>query len=438
MKSSIEKVDAIRQKITVEIPPEEVEKAFKAALDEVKKEAKIPGFRQGKVPDDMIMSRFGEDVRMEAGKRAVRASYGDAVTSVEAKPISEPHIEAAAPIERGKPFTYTATIEIYPEVVAKDYAGLALTRKKVDVTDDEVENEIQRIRQQMTQLEPVEGAEVGPGMVAMVDFKGTAAGDSFPGSEAENYVVDFGTGSLLQEFEIEIKGMKAGEERDISFDYPAGFFRKELAGKKGEFKVKVKEVRRKVVPELDEEFAKTLGDYKDMAAVRDELKKRIGEYKEGMEQSSLREQAMRALIEKHSDLEVPTALIDSELGNMLEQLKRQYEAHGQKFDANKIDAKRFVSENLKEATDRARGYMVARAISEQEKVEAAEEDVEKRILTMAAQSRSTEQQMKDYLQKNNMMDNIRSQIIFEKTLDLVVEKAKVKTEKPKKEEKSRK
>jgi trigger factor len=434
MKSSIEKVDAIRQKITVEVSPEAVDKAFKAAIDDVKKEAKIPGFRKGKVPDAMIMARFGDDVKMEAAKHAVRASYGEAVTAVEARPISEPHIDVAAPIEKGKPFTYVATIEIYPEVIIKDYAGLSLTRQKVEVADEEVEHEITRIQQQMTQLEPAEGGEVGPGMVAMVDFKGTAGGESFPGSEAENYVVDFGSGSLLQEFEIEIKGMKAGEERAIAFDYPSSFFRKELAGKKGEFKVMVKEVRRKVVPELDEEFAKTLGEYKDMNAVRAELKKRIGEYKEGLETSSLREQAMRSLIEKHAELEVPTALIDAELGNMLEQLKRQYEMRGQKFDADKIDAKRFVSENLKEATDRARGYMVARAISQQENVESSEEEVEKKIEAMAAQSRSTVQQMKDYLNNNNMMDNIRSQIIFETTLNLVVDKAKVKTEKPKKEE----
>jgi trigger factor len=435
MKSSIEKINSIRQKLTVEATAAEVDKALKDAIERVKKDAKMPGFRKGKVPDDMIMKRHGDEVKTEAIREVVRATYPEAVRQTEARPISEPHIEVAGPIEKGKAFTYYATIEIYPEVEAKGYSGLSLTRQKVSVTADEVDAELKRIQHQMTQLEPAEGGEVGPGMVAMIDFKGTAGGKAFAGSEAENYVVDFGTGALLEEFEVEIKGMKSGEEKAISFHYPTGFFRRELAGKKGEFNVKVKEVRRKVVPDLDDEFAKTLGDFKDLSAVKADLKKRIAEYKEGVEQSKLREQAIRALIEKNQDLEVPTSLVDAELGNMLEHIKRQYEARGQKFDVKKVDAKRFVTEHVKEATDRARGYMLARAISEQETVEVTDGDMEQRIAQMAAQSRSTAQQMKDYLNKNKAMDNLRSQIVFEKTLDLVVSKAKIKTEKPKKEKK---
>ncbi len=435
MKSTIEKMSAIRQKITVEVTAEAVDKAMKSAVEKVKKEAKVQGFRKGKVPDEMILQRFEGDVKGEAINLVIRDSYPEAVKETGANPLSQPHIELGGEFEKGKPFTYYATIEVYPEVEPKGYDGLSLTREKVSVAEQEVEVELKRIQQQMTQLEPVESGEVGPGMVAMVDFKGTAGGKSFPGSEAENYVVDFGTGALLPEFETEIEGMKAGEERDIGFHYPTGFFRRELAGKKGEFNVKVKEIRRKVVPELDDEFAKSLGDFKDLAAVKGDLKKRIEEYKESVERSKLREQAIRQLIEKNGDLEVPTPLVDAELGNMLEQLKRQYEAGGQKFDVSKIDAKRFVAENVKEATDRARGYMLVRAISDKEKVEVSEEDIEGKIELMAAQSRSSKQQVKDYVNKNNMMDSIHSQLAFEKTLDLIVDKAKIKTEKPKKADK---
>lgn len=435
MKSSIEKINSIRQKLTVEVDAAQVDRTFSEAIEKVRKEAKIPGFRKGKVPDDIILKQYGDEVRTEAIRAVVRSSYPDAVKATEARPLSEPQIEISGIIEKGKPFKYFATIEIYPEVEAEGYSGLSLTKQKVGVTDDEVEGELKRIQQQMTQLEPAEKGEVGPDMVAMIDFKGTAGGKPFTGSEAENYVVDFGTGALLEEFELQIKGMKGGEEREISFHYPTDFFRRELAGKKGEFNVKVKEVRRKVVPELDDELAKTLGDFKDLKAVRVDLKKKIAEYKENAELGKLREQAIRAVIEKNKDLEVPTALVDAELGNMLEQIKRQYEARGQKFDKEKVDAKRFVNENVKEATDRARGYMLSRAIADQEKVEVADEEVEQRISLMAAQSRNTTQQVKDYLNKNNMMDNLRSQLLFERTLDLVVSKAKIKTETPKKKKK---
>ncbi|MBU0646702.1 trigger factor [Patescibacteria group bacterium] len=432
MKSSVEKINSIRQKITIEVRAASVDKAFKAALEKVRKEAKVPGFRKGKVPDDVILQRFGNDVNVEATKEVISASYPEAIKQAETKPISDPHVDIEKPIEKGKPFTYSATIEIYPEVVATGYEDLSLTRQKVTLTDEEVETELKRLQQQMTQLEPAEGAKISHGIVATIDFKGTAGGKTFPGSEAENYVVDFGTGALLSEFEEQIKGMRAGEEKDISFHYPTDFFRREIAGKKGEFNVKVKELRTKVVPGLDDEFAKSLGDFKDLNAVRADLKKRILEYKERMETAGLREQAIRELIAKHQNLEVPTVLVDSELGNMLEQLKRQYEMQGQKFDTSKIDAKQFVTQNVKEATDRARGYMLARAVSAQEKLEVTDEEMDARISQMAAQSRSTSEQVRDYLNKNNMIDNLRAQVLFEKTLDLMVSKAKIKTEKPKK------
>ncbi len=435
MKSSLENLSPIRQKITVEVSADKVDKAYDAAIEKVRKEATIPGFRKGKVPEDVILKRFGNDVNTEAAKQVISASYPEAIKETDAKPISDPQIEISNPIEKGKPFTYSATIEIYPEVKATGYEGLSLTQQKTTVTDEEVEAELKRLQQQMTQLEPAEGKEIGEGIVATIDFKGTAGGEPFPGSEAENYVVDFGTGALLTEFEAQIKGMKAGEEKEISFHYPTDFFRREMAGKKGEFKVKVKELRTKVVPKLDDEFAKSLGDFKDLNAVRADLKKRIHDYKEGVEKNRLREQAIRELIAKNQNLEVPTVLIDSELGNMLEQIKRQYEMQGQKFDASKIDAKEFVAQNVKEATDRARGYMLARAVAAQEKLEITDEELDAKIAQMAAQSRSTPQQVRDYLNKNKMLDNFRAQILFEKTLDLIVNKAKIKMEKPKKEKK---
>ena len=434
-KQKLETIDSIRRGLEVDISAVQVDKAFSAAIEKVRKEAKLPGFRKGKAPDDVLMKKFGKEIEAEALQGAIRESYPVAVRDAGAMPLSEPRIEPKGRIEKGKPFTYKAIVEVYPEVVAKGYERLTLTTHKVEVTDDEVEAELVKMQRQMTQLEPVPDGEVGPGMLTMIDFDGTAGGKAFPGSKAEDYVVDFGTGSLLEKFEAEIAGMKAGEERSISFHYPTDFFRREIAGKKGEFKVNVKEVRRKVVPELDDGFAKELGDFKTLADVRRELKKRIAAYKEQLLRANLREQAIRALIDKHQGLEVPTALIDAELGNMLEQVKRNAQSRGQKFDASKIDSREFVKKNVGEATERARGYMLVRAISEEKKLEVSDNEIEERINQMAADAKRKVPEVKEYLKKNDMMESLRSQILFEKTLDLVVDKAKIKTEKPKKEKK---
>ncbi|HPM42136.1 MAG TPA: trigger factor, partial [bacterium] len=256
MKASIETISKIKRQITVEATADSVKKAFASAIEKIRKEAKVPGFRKGKVPDNVIEGRFGEDLEVEAIRELVRATYPKAVEETGAKPLADPSVEPVGKIEKGKPFTYKAAFEVYPDFTAEGYEGLKLEQEKVEVVDDEVEGELRRLQRQRTQLEPAPEGALGPGMIAMIDFKGTAGGSAFPGSEAENYVVDFGGGNLLEEFEVQIEGMKASEERDIEFDYPADYFKKEIAGKRGAFNVKVKEVRKKVVPELSDEFAK--------------------------------------------------------------------------------------------------------------------------------------------------------------------------------------
>lgn len=425
MKHSVEQLSAIRRAVTVEVMAEDVEKAFQSAIQKINNEANVPGFRKGKIPEQVILQRFAKDVELEAVRALVRTTFPEAVREEGLSPLSEPEIETPSALLHGQPFTYKAIVEVYPTVAVEGVGGLTLKQMKIEVTDQEVEGELLRLQRQMTQLEPAAEGELGPGMIAMIDFKGTAGGEPFAGSEAENYIVDFGTGALLEEFEVEIKGMKEKEERAISFDYPKDFFKKEIAGKRGEFKVTLKELRRKVVPELNDEFAKELGQFTDLNAVRADIRKRIQEFKERMVASSLREQAIRGLIEKNQGLEVPTALINSELSNMIDQLRQQLEARGQKLDTDKVDPRKFVQENLKEATDRARGFMLVRQVMDEHKIEVTEEELSKRLEEMALEARATAQQVREYLEKNQQLEAVRSQLLFEKTLDMVVSKSKI-------------
>ncbi|MBT3182126.1 MAG: trigger factor [Deltaproteobacteria bacterium] len=438
MKAKLEIVDSIRQAVEVEVSTELVKAAQQTVIEKMKKEVKVPGFRKGKIPNDIIMKKFGEEVQSETMKQIVQDTYPTAVTDAGANPISPPSILPLGELEDGKPFKYKATFEIYPEVEPSGYTGLSLERDKVAVADDEVEMELKKIQQQMTQLEPSADGKVGEGMVAMIDFKGTAAGEVFPGSEAENYVVDFGSGNLLKEFEVQIEGMKANEEREIEFHYPQDYFRKEIAGKKGKFSVKTKEVRKKIVPELNDDFAKEMGKFKNLKEVRTDLKKRIKDFKEQIEKNKLMEQAIRALIDANKDMEVPTALIDSELGNMLEQIKKQYEAQGLPFDDSKINAQEFVKANVEEASNRARGYMLVSAIAKKEEIQVTDEDLDLRLNQIAEQTRQPLANVKQELEKKKQIGQVKSQLIFEKTLDFVVSKSKVKETKPKKAEKAKK
>ena len=432
MKTSLETLDSIKQRLTVEVDGQDVTASRRKVLDEMRKEIQAPGFRKGKVPDDIIIQRHGDEVISETIKQVVRDTYPAAVREAGAKPLGDPRIEPEGKPQPDRPFTYKATFEVYPEVTATGYEKLSLEREKVVVTDEEVEGELGRLQQRMTQLEPMPEGKIGPGTVAVIDFKGTAGGEPFAGSEAENYVVDFGSGRLLEEFEIQIEGMKAGEKRDIQFIYPQDYFKGEVAGKEGKFQITAKEVRRKVVPKIDDEFARELGKYSSIAEVRADLKKKIGEFKEMVERNRLKEQAIRSLIEKHKELQVPFAVIDAELGNMLEQLKQQMAARGQTLDESKFDAREFVQANVKEATDRARGYMVVEAVARQEKIEVSDEELEARVGAMAAQSKRPVPDVRRELQEKGLYERLRGQMRFDKTLDFILDKAKIKMKKAKK------
>lgn len=426
MKAILESISSIKQTLSIEATAELVDKAIASAAEKLKKEVKLPGFRKGKVPDGIIAQRFSDELNLEAIKDLVRATYPTAVAEAKARPLGEPSIEPSGKIERGKPFAYKATFEVYPEFVAAGYEGLKLERVKAEASDEEVEAELKRLQRQMTQLEPAAEGELGPGMVGTIDFKGTAGGSAFPGSDVKDYVVDFGSGALLKEFEIEIKGMKASEEREIAFTYPEGYFKKEFAGKRGEFNVRLKDLRRKIVPPLDDDFAKELGKFGSLHDVRKDVRKRICDYKEAMIRNALREQAIRQLIEKEKGMEVPVAMVEAELKNMLDQLNREMLARGQSLEDAKLEPRAFVEANSGEAANRARGYIIVNSIAEQEKIEVGDAEIEARLSEIASQNRQPIARLKETFEREGIMSRLRSQMLFEKTLDFVVSKAKIK------------
>lgn len=431
--TSLERVDQILRILTVEVPADMVDAARREAIGEVRKKAEVKGFRKGKVPDQILQTKFSAEIETETVEEIVRESYPAAVERAGVHPLNDPKIEMQGKIEKGKPLTYKARFEVYPDFTAEGYEGLALEREPSSVSDEEIEAELGRLRHERTQLEPASEGELGPGMVAMIDFKGTAGGAPFEGSEAEDYVVDFGAGNLLEGFESGIQGMKASEEREIAFDYPADYFKPEIAGKRGAFKVRLKEIRRKIVPELDDDFAKDLGTFKDLGEVRAELGKRMAVFKERAARHALREQVIRQLIEKHRALEAPSALVSAELGNMLDQLERHLKAGGRSLADQRMDAKEFVKANLAAATDRARGYMIVSAVAKQEKIDATEEDVAKRIEEIAEMGKEPTAKVREQFEEKGLMNNLRGQIQFEKTLDFVIGKAKISQKEAKKD-----
>lgn len=431
MKTKVEKSNSVRHKMHVEITAEQVGKIAEKVLKGIQKETAIKGFRKGEVPLDILRKYVGEDATKEIIKQIVKDTYIEALKQEGAAPISEPFIEHEK-YEAGQPFTYYASYDVMPEVTAPEYEGIKLEREKVDVSDKEVEGELKRLQHAMTQLEPAEGGEIGPGIVGLIDFKGTVDGKPFKGSEAQNFVADYG--NMLPEFEKKIEGMKKGEERDITFDYPANYFNKEIAGKKGSFHVAVKDLRKKIVPELNDDFAKMLGKFQTMGELRAEIQKQILAVKEDLWKRKLGEMAIMELAEKNL-FDVPETMISNEIGAMFEEVARQLKMRGQTIEEAGIDVKTFIKTNYEEAKKRIRGYLLAFAISKHVGIEATEEDIDARLSAISRQTNQPVDKVKAHFQKENLLDRLRTQILYEKTLDFIVSKAKVKEIKPKKDKK---
>jgi trigger factor len=433
--TKLEDVSSVQQRLKVEVPPQLLKKSVETAMNKMKNEVKIPGFRKGKVPTEMLKQRLGGDFKDEVVRQVVRDTYPDAVKLADAKPISDPNIEPGdLDIEQDKPFNYDALFEIYPTVEAKDYNGLKLEREKVEVTDKEVDLELKGLQRQMTQLEPAPDAKLGKGVLGRIDFTGTAGGQKFEGCEAKDFIVDLDEGNLMPEFEKQIVGMKEKEEKDVEFEYPKDYFNKEIAGKKGMFHVVLKELRKKVVPELDDSFAKDLGPYKKLDEVKQILKDRIIQIKENHQRGSMHRQILEQLA-ANQPIEIPDAMVSRELGHMLEELAHQLEQQGKTLQDSGVDASAFVKEHVDEATLRVRGMILTNSVADQEKITVSDDEVNQRITAMAAQSGQPEAKVRQHMEQNDLIPGLKGQMLIEKTLDFLVEKAKIKEKKPKKDKK---
>ncbi|MFH1873780.1 MAG: trigger factor [Pseudomonadota bacterium] len=434
MKTSLDKSKSTRHRLTVEVSKERVVKAVKQALGKIQKQTQIKGFRKGEVPFDVLRNYLGQDADKEIIKEIIGDTYPEALRKEAAAPISEPHLEYEQYVE-GEPFTYHAVYDVMPEIEAPEYEDLKLEKEKIEVAKEEVESGLERLRHSMTQLEPYEKGEFGPGTIAVLDFKGTADGKPFKGSEAKDFMAEFG--HMLPDFENQIKGMKAGEEKEIIFSYPKDYFNKDIAGKEAKFKVKVNKIQKKVVPELDDEFAKSLGKFEKIDQVREEIKKQITDYKENFAKQQLAGQALQLIVDKNQ-IEVPEVMVNDELRAMLDDVARQLKSQGQTLKDAGVEAKSFVEKHYNNAANRVRGYLLTFAIAKKENLSVSDQEVEARINGISKQTGQPLNKVKEHFEKNNLLDKLKSQILYEKTLELIMSKAKVKEVKPKKAEPAKK
>jgi trigger factor len=423
MKATVEDISSVKKKLLIEIESDAVLKEMDKTLTEMGKKAKIPGFRPGKAPKNIVEKHYGSEIQSEVLQRLISRNYMQALQDNKITPVDMPDIDNVTPLTKGSSLSFTALIEVKPIIELGTYDGIEVKEKNIEVTDEEISQTINRLREMYAQLEVVEGRPLETGDVAIIDFEGSHEGKPLGAAKGSDYLLTIGSKSLIAGFEEQITGMNRRETRTIQVTFPADYHNKDLAGKEASFTVLLKEIKKKVLPDLNDEFVKMLGDYKELDEVKSAIRKDIETRKNNEQSSKQREEILSQLVDSHT-FDVPSIMVDRELQSMAQQYATR--AARQNVDVSKnFDASKFRENNTAIAERRVKGLLILDVIAKKENVEATDQDVSTALMSMARTSGQTVDAIKKYYETHEGgLDGLRSSLIQEKTLDLLLSRSK--------------
>lgn len=416
MQVSVESKDGLERKLSVTLPAEQYNEAVEKRLSQIARTAKISGFRPGKVPMKVVKQQYGAQANHEALSDVIQGSIAQAVAQEKLNPAGYPSVESTDISESGE-VSYTATVEVYPEVKLSDFSKLKIERIKSELSDSDVDDMVKTLQEQRAEWKPVK-RKSKKGEQVKIDFLGKIDGEAFDGGKGENMDLVLGEGRMISGFEDEIIGMKTGEEKVINVTFPEDYGKDDLNGKAATFDIKVHEVAERVLPEMDEEFFKAFGA-KDEAELRDNLKQHMTRELEQKLKAANKQAVMDALLGAHS-FDVPSALVAQEVQQLKQQAFQQFGGQAPiKFEdvpdePFQEDAKRRVQ----------LGLLLGEIIDEN-KLEADEDSVKAAIASLAGGYEKPDDVIKHYYDNPQLLNNIRSLVIEEKSVDLVLGQAKV-------------
>jgi len=423
MKVSVEKTSGVERKVIIEVPWETVREELDVAYRDLGKRAKVKGFRPGKVPRKVLEKMYKKAVEGEVVSQLVDDGFRKAVEQEDLFPIDRPRLEGAPHIEAEQPLTFAALVEVKPEVEVQKWKGLELQKTKVKVDDDAVEAELNQLREKAVVVEQVtDREEVQSGDLAVVDFFGFVDGESFKGGKGINYSVEVGSGSMIPGFEEALIGMKIGDHKEFELGFPENTGPEEVRGKEVEWKVDLKEIKQKIYPELDDEFAKDLGEFDSLDELKDKIRENVATREEARSRRGLRDAALKALVEANP-VEVPKVMVDRQLASTLADTEQALQGNK---DPKIQEALARLKEDLRpQAETQVAGMLLLEGLCRTETIEVGDDEIEGKIQELAQQHNMQPKQVKQQLRQNDQMDSLRHSIQQDKALDLVVQEAEV-------------
>ena len=386
MSLQVEKLEKNMAKLTVEVSAEDLEKAIEKAYQKQKKQISIPGFRKGKVPRQMVEKMYGREVFYEdAANELIPDAYDKALEDCEEDIVSSPRIEVTQ-IEAGKPFIFTATVALKPEVTLGEYKGVKIGKIDREVTEEDVMAQINAERDNNARNITVEDRPVKDGDMTVIDFEGFVDGVAFEGGKGENYPLTIGSGAFIPGFEEQLVGAEIGKEVEVKVTFPEDYQAEELQGKEAVFKCTVHEIKEKEVPELDDEFASEVSEFETLAEYKEDVRKNLEEKKAKDAETTRENKAVQAAVEA-SEMEIPEPMLETQQRQMVDEFAQRITMQGMSMEQY-MQFTGATYEKLFEqvkplAEERIKSRLVLEAIARAEKIEATEEDYEDELKTMA-------------------------------------------------------
>ncbi len=428
MKTAVTELSDSRVRVEVEIPADLVDRGISRAARSLAREMKMPGFRKGKAPPSLVIQRLGHGtVLQEAIRESLPEWYEQGLLRSGVSPVGDPNIEiVSAPEAEGEALEFKFEIGVRPKATLGEYKGLEVGKAETEPDEEIVDREIERIRESFTKLEPVERA-AAEGDVLLIDFEGFVDDKAFEGGKASDYLLELGSNQLIEGFEEQLVGAASGDTREVKVSFPEDYNAEKLAGEDALFNVEVKEVREKILPELDDDFASEASEFDTLAELRSDIAKRVGEAVNERSEQDFRVAAVDAAAEM-ATVDIPADLVTARAEERWERVERQLAARG--MDPNTYlqmqgkTREELLEESKSDAERELKREAVLAAIAEAEAIEVSEEEMVEALAHTAEHERITPEKLLERLRENGRDAMVREDIQVRKAIDLIAEAAK--------------
>ena len=425
METNIEEISQVKRQINVEIETEEVTKKLDQAYNELSKRAKVKGFRPGKTPRRILEQYYGKEIMTDVKNDLIKESFSKVIEETKLFPLGNPSIEDEA-IRPGKNFKYTILMEIRPDFELNEYMGISVEKEILNISEDNADKKLEEIREAHAQLVSInEERGIKEGDYVIIDYECTWKDKPIKGIEGKDFMIHVGDKNFYPEIESGIQGLKKAEKKDIKIDFSEDFSDRKLANKSVTFHIRVEDIKKKDLPDLNDDFARSLGkEFKSLADLKERVKKDITLQEEKRIDSELKKRLLKKITAK-VDFELPQAMVENEIEYSMATIKQNFLRSGSKLESANISEDTMRQDLKIAAEEKVKEELILGKIADLDDIKLEDSDMRDGFQKLAAQTGQDLAMLQQYYEKNNLMDSFRNQLLIEKILNHLVQGAKI-------------